>query len=354
MKKKNLRIGVVGLGIGTTHLRRYMIHPQAQVVAACDADTERLQNRADEFGIEGLYTSFDDMLAKADLDVCSICTPNFLHAAMTVKALKAGAHVLIEKPMAMNASEAREMIRCAEKCGKRLMVSFNQRFEKQHWALKAQIDSGALGEPYYGRTVWHRHRNVPRLGGWFTDKKQSGGGPLIDLGVHRLDLALWLMGHPEPDWVVGGAFHKLMKDIAREAGEKSTVEDMCVGMIHFKNGAILELEASWAGYRPESDYLSTRLYGTRGGLLAAYSTSEKQYTCELYSREPGGSYSKKLCHPAEDPFSPSYHFVDCIVKSKPHIAEGKEGLAVQLILDALYKSAESGEAVKIGGGATSG
>jgi predicted dehydrogenase len=243
-----IRVGVVGLGIGRHHIRGYQSHPAAEVVAIADLDEARLASIGAEYRVENRYTSTEEMLAEAKLDVVSVATPNSFHKPLTIAALEAGCHVLCEKPMAMNAGEGREMLAAAQKADKRLMIDFSYRFSEQSQALKAQVDSGVLGEIYFARTLWHRRRGLPRFGGWFGQKAMSGGGPLIDLGVHRLDLALWLMGYPKPVWVLGSAYNPIATALAKEQGVDYDVEDLAVALIKFDNGATLELEASWAAH----------------------------------------------------------------------------------------------------------
>ena len=201
---KKLRCGVIGVGMGKGHIKGYQSHPDAEVVAVADTDPVRLQAAADELQVPQRYTDARRMLRRENLDIVSIATPNKFHLPLALAAFDAGCHVLCEKPMALNAAEGRRMIAAAKKARRRLMINFSYRFTEQAAALKQQVDSGILGDVYFGRTVWHRRRGIPRFGGWFGIKKLSGGGPLIDLGVHRLDLALWLMGYPKPQWVMGG------------------------------------------------------------------------------------------------------------------------------------------------------
>lgn len=347
MKSKTLSVGIVGLGIGKHHLRGYLTHPGARVVALCDLNEDLLRQVADENRIEGRYTDFDKMLETEGLDVVSVCTPNVLHMPQTLKALAAGCHVLVEKPMAMNAEEGRKMVEAAEKAGKRLMINFSYRFNKDSYSLKAQVDRKILGDVYFARTVWHRRRGVPKLGGWFSTKAQSGGGPLIDLGVHRLDLALWLMGYPEPDWAVGGVYDTLMKQIVKKTKKHSSVEDMAVGMVHFKNGAMLEIEASWASNRSEAEYMRTRLYGTKGGMVHHNLNGTYEFTSEIIVEEPGGIFTKKICQPEIEVPTAMKYFLDCILSGKPHMAHGGEGLKVMKILDAIYRSGNTGKPVMI-------
>lgn len=347
MKKKQLKVGVIGLGIGRHHIQGYQQHPAARVVALCDTDKDRLAEIGKQFGVKKHYTDAAEMLAAEKLDVCSVCTPNCFHAPLTLAALKAGCHVLCEKPMAMNAVEGAEMVDLAAKKRKRLMINFSYRFNPHSFALKAQVDTGVLGNVYYGRTVWHRRRGLPKFGGWFSNKAMAGGGPLIDLGVHRLDLALWLMGYPDPDWAVGGAYDYLATRIAEEEKKHCSVEDMAVGMIHFKNGAMLEIEASWASNRREGEYMLTRLYGTEGGLVQHNMNETYEFTAELLTKEPGGLFTKQIKQCQVNVPNAMYHFIDSIVNDVPNIATGEEGLKVMKILDAIYKSAETGKPVEI-------
>lgn len=195
-----LRVGVIGLGIGRMHIEGWRQHPHVEVVAIADADSERLAQVGTQFEIARRYTNAQAMLDAGGLDVVSVCTPNKFHKDLTLAALAAGCHVLCEKPMAMSAAEGREMLAAAKAADKRLMINFSYRFSAASRGLKAQVDAGLFGDFYFGRSVWHRRRGMPGFGGWFGNKALAGGGPLIDLGVHRLDLALWLMGYPKPTW----------------------------------------------------------------------------------------------------------------------------------------------------------
>ena len=342
-----LRVGVIGLGMGKGHIRGYATHPQAEVVAIADLNEQVLATVGDEYGINGRYTSAEQMLAEANLDVVSIATPNKFHKAYTLAAFAAGCHVLCEKPMAMNAAEGREMLAAAEKAGKRLMINFSYRFSEPSFALKAQVDSGILGDIYFARTVWHRRRGIPRFGGWFGQKALSGGGPLIDLGVHRLDLALWLMGYPQPTWVMASAYNPIATRLAMEAGVAYDVEDMAVALIKFANGATVEVEASWATNIREAELMETRLLGTKAGLVQRNVNEGYQFEAELYVENAGYQFDMKV-HPPLKPVPNSMnHFVESIVTDTPHIATGEEGLLVMQLLDAIYESAATGAPVQI-------
>jgi predicted dehydrogenase len=287
------------------------------------------------------------MFEKANLDVVAIATPNKFHKPLTIAALEAGINVICEKPMAMNAEEGREMKAAAEKAKKRLMINFSYRFTEQSYAIKKEVESGILGDIYFARTQWLRRRGMPKFGGWFGQKELAGGGPLIDLGVHRLDLALWLMNYPKPTWVMGSSYNHIASELAKREGKKFDVEDIAVGLIKFENGATLEIEASWAGNVKEREFMSTQLLGTKGG-LKQYNTGEGYtFDAEFYLECNGSQYDMKVHPPVPEAHNSMYHFVDSIIKDTPHIATADEGIIVMELLDAIYASAASGEPIKI-------
>jgi predicted dehydrogenase len=342
-----LRVGVIGLGIGRHHIHGYQLHPGAEVVAIADPNEDRLSEIGDKYAICSRYDSAEPMLREEELDLVSVCTPNKFHKPLTVAAFKAGCHVLCEKPLAMTAAEGRAMIAAARKAGKRLMVNFSYRFSEQSQALKRQVESGRLGEIYFARTVWHRRRGMPGFGGWFGTKELSGGGPLIDLGVHRIDLALWLMDYPRPVWVLGSAYNPIATAIAESKGHQFDVEDLAVGLVKFENGATLEVEASWAAHIKERELMETRLFGTRGGLVQRNRNETYEFEAEVYFDDREDQYDMQLhgCQPLAR--GAMGHFVDAILEDRPHTATAEEGLIVQEILDAIYKSAARGNPVQL-------
>jgi len=346
-KTKKLNVGIIGLGIGQFHIDGYKTHPDAEVVAIADTNPERLATIGDKHGIAKRYASASEMLAGERLDVVSVCTPNKFHKEFTIEALRKGCHVLCEKPMAMHASEAREMLEEARKAGRRLMINFSYRFTDQSYALKKQVDTGILGDIYFGRTIWHRRRGMPGFGGWFGNKEMSGGGPLIDLGVHRLDLALWLMGYPKPTWVLGAAFDPIAREIADRERKLYDVEDLAAGCIKFENGAMLMVEASWAGNQLKNERMETTLLGTKGGLSQHNVGEGYQFEAEIYLEREGCQFDMKLHPPVPQVKTSMHHLIDSIVTKKPHIATGQEGLIVMEILDAIYESARTGAPVHI-------
>lgn len=344
---RRLRVGVVGLGIGRMHIDGWRRHPQVDVVAIADTDAQRLAQVGEQFGIAQRHASLEAMLDAQALDVVSICTPNKFHKDLTLKALAAGCHVLCEKPMAMSAAEGREMLEAARRAERRLMINFSFRFTAQSRALKAQVDAGVFGEFYFGRSVWHRRKGMPGFGGWFGTKALSGGGPLIDLGVHRLDLALWLMGYPKPAWVMGSTYDPIARQAAERAGKPFDVEDLAAAFIRFDNGASLVLEASWAGHIRERELMETRLLGTRAGLLQKNLDEGYTFDAQVFTEQHGSAFDMHL-HATDDAAPPAMHdYAEAILAGRPHPAPAEEGLRVMEILDAIYESARSGRPVEM-------
>ena len=342
-----LRVGVIGLGIGRMHIEGWRQHPGVEVVAIADADAQRLAQVGEAFDISRRYTDAQAMLDAGGLDVVSVCTPNKFHKNLTLAAFAAGCHVLCEKPMAMSAAEGREMLAAAKTANKRLMINFSYRFSAASRGLKAQVDAGLFGNFYFGRSVWHRRRGMPGFGGWFGTKALAGGGPLIDLGVHRLDLALWLMGYPKPTWVLGSSYDPIAREIADKAGKHYDVEDLACGLIKFENGATLVLEASWAANIQEAELMETRLLGTKAGLLQRNLNEGYTFEAHVYTEVNGAPVDMHLKTPAATAKSAMFDYAEAILTQQPHPAPGEEGLIVMEILDAIYASAASGAPMQL-------
>lgn len=356
---RKLRAGVIGLGMGCNHVSGYREHPEIELVAVADIDSVRLEERGrKQLSVMNCYSTAAEMLKKEKLDIVSVAVPNVSHKDLTIAALNAGANVLCEKPMAMNAKEAEEMLAVAKKKKRKLGINFSYRFAPQSKAMKELVDGGSLGDIYYAHSTWFRRRGIPGLGmgnfnspgaagRWFFDKKFSGGGPLIDLGVHRLDFALWMMGYPEPEWVLGSTYSQLGPDIAKKTGDKYTVEDLACAMIKFKNGATLNLEASWASNVKENEIMSTRLLGDKGGVFQ-YNLNEGYTFAIDYSYELNGiQYDAQPHNPIQNCRSSYYTFADAVVNGKPFLVAPEEGITVMRILDAIYVSAKKGAPVKM-------
>lgn len=344
---KKLRVGVIGVGMGSGHIEGYQQDGRAEVAAVCDVSGDRLRAAAERLEIpaDRRYTEAAEMFAKADLDAVSIAVPNKFHAPLTLAAFKAGCHVLCEKPMAMTVKEAEQMLAASKKAGKNLMINFSYRFLDMSQALKQQVSAGTIGDVYFGRTAWHRRRGIPGFGGWFTDKELAGGGPLIDLGVHRVDLALWLMDYPEPVAVSGSCYNVIAARLAKQAKKKYTVEDLACGMVKFANGATLLVEASWAVNNAQAEEMITTLYGTKGGLVQKNLDGTYKWTAEIYTEEGGNLYTKTLDKAMVSCPSAYSEFVSSILEKRAPSATGEEGLKVMKVLEGLYRSAETGKEV---------
>lgn len=347
---KKVRIGVIGTGgiANGAHLPGYSQIPDAcEIYALCDIDPAALKRTVEKYPVKHQFEDYRKMLELPELDAVSVCTPNYVHYQPTVDALKAGKHVLCEKPIAMNAKEAAEMVKAARKAGKILQVGYNSRFAPTNQLLKKFIDAGELGEIYYARAQAMRVRGIP---GWgvFIDKSKQGGGPLIDIGVHILDLTLWLMGHPKPTYASGVTYQKFGKrgDVVGFMGQwdykNFTVEDMAAGLIRFDNGATVVLESSFVA-NLKDEINNTTLLGTAGGASAYPLTITQERHKSVFSYEPQIPSKNINTHYAE-----MKAFVECVRDKKEPLVTGEHGLMVAQIMDAIYKSAEEGREVKVG------
>ena len=348
----NVRIAIIGTGnIAHAHLGGYQKLPNVEIVAACDPNPEKLRKFADEFGIPNRFTDLDEMLrADLQLDAADVCVWNCYHASCAIKALNSGLHVLCEKPMAYNAKEAEEMKAAAEKNGKLLMIGFVLRFSDDARIAMDFIDKGYLGDIYYAKAQYVRRHGNP--GGWFADKARSGGGPIIDLGVHVIDLTRYLMGNPRPVSVYAVASNRMgqrshLKTAPswrpEDAGDNDpcTVEDFATALIRYDNGAVTFLETSYD--LNGEDIAKRQLFGTKGGM--DLSNGVKIYT-ELNDYLADIEVKTSDFKESQDMFQAEMaHFVDCIANGTPCRASAEDGIAGMKILDAIYESARTGHEV---------
>ena len=271
---KKLKVGIIGCGFiaNGKHLPCLARMEDVEVVAFCDLIIEKAQVSAKQYGTPDALVCLDyhDVLARKDIDAIHVCTPNSSHAEITVAALKSGKHVMCEKPMAKTAAEAKSMLEASRQTGKLLTIGYQNRFREDSLFMKSVCESGDLGEIYFAKAFATRRRGVPTWG-VFMDKEKQGGGPLIDLATHALDLTLWMMQNYEPDTVLGSTFDKIAR-IGSPANimgpwdpAKYEVEDSAFGLVKFKNGATVMVEASWALNMIVSNEAMTLLCGTKGG-----------------------------------------------------------------------------------------
>jgi predicted dehydrogenase len=357
--EKKLKIGVVGCGGIATwgHMPAYEKMDNVEIVAFCDIIKERAEKLRNDFRFKNarVYDDFNSFIEDPDIEAVDVCTPNYLHSVFAVEALNRGKYVFCEKPDAVNPVEAQKMADAAEKSGKTLMVMRNNRYTEGAAWLKNYIDAGKAGEIYCGRCGWVRRRGIPGKGGWFTTKEQSGGGPMIDLGVHMIDLAIYLMGGPRPVAVTGCTYNKFANDSAKSDSAHSAfgdtkddgifdVEDLAMGFIRFDNGACLQIEFSWAS-NIEEERNFVELRGTKAGF-----TWEKHGSIVRVYTEEGGALTNI------DPLLTGgwgghegnlRHFVDVVLNgAKPNFVPA-QGVDMIKILNAFYESAEAGHEVAI-------
>jgi len=332
-KKDFVSFGVIGLGMGRGHLEGYLRAPNAKLIGIADINEKRLDECKQRYGVENAFTDYNDLLSLKELDAVSIAVPNYLHKPIAIDALESGKHVLVEKPMALNALEGQEMLDAAKKRGLKLMLHFNNRYRGDIQTLKKYVDSGDFGEIYFAKTGWIRRRGVPGAGSWFSNKALSGGGPLIDLGVHVIDMTMYMMGCPKPVSVSGHTVQGFP-----EYAKLGTfdVEDFASAYIRFENGATMAVEVSWAMNCPAERQYS-EIHGTKAGasLSPLVIWTEKQGL--LTDIEPKNVKG----------LSQFEHFASCVLENKTPISSGEDGLMMMKILDAIYASAEAGHEVAI-------
>jgi predicted dehydrogenase len=354
---KPLRVGLIGAGsiMRQAHMPGWAALRDAgrvELVAACDVNRASADSLAKEHQIPHVFEAFGELFRRAELDLVDIATPNLFHAPAALAAFKAGCHVYCEKPLAPTPAEVARLIAARDKAGKKLMTGQNMRFEGKHQALKRYADAGVLGEVYYAHVSALRRRGAPGWGAFLT-KSVSGGGPLIDIGVHILDLTLWMIGFPRPVAVSGVAPTKLAHRsglVNRPGwGEWRTarpqvfdVEDFAAGFVRFANGAVLFLESSFLLNIMEEEIWKSTVCGTGGGMdITAGKVMTQEHgiirLSELQNYEEPKSHAAAITA-----------FVDSIQKRTPDPVPAEETMYVMSILDGIYRSyAKGGAEVKI-------
>ncbi|MEE6132895.1 Gfo/Idh/MocA family oxidoreductase [Bacillus sp. 1780r2a1] len=342
MKNEKLRYGLIGAGSNAIkkHLSNYLLIPNVELIAVCDVNIEQAKAVAEQYGADSFYQNYEEMIKLEKLDFVSVCTPNSLHADIAVYALEHGVHVHCEKPLAINGAEAQRIVHAKNRAKKKVMVGLNNRFTNEAVYLKKFIDAGHLGEIYKARAGWIRRSGIPGRGTWFTNKQVAGGGVMIDLGVHYLDLALFLMGMPNPSYVSGAIHHHFNQTTTRnrngyQGNPKGifNVEDSASGFIGLERGATIHFDFSWAS-NIEEDQTFIELAGSKGGAtiingeLKIY--SEVLDTCvDILPKLPT---SHKLMNEFE-------HFISAIKKQGDLMAPAEHGAYMMNIVDHFYESA---------------
>lgn len=344
---KELRVGIIGTGgIARSQARNLVAIDGVSVVAGADVREDALKEFAETFGCEHTFTDYTELVKLEDLDAVSVCTPNYLHAEPTIAALKAGKHVMVEKPMAMNAVEAQAMVDAAEEAGVTLTIGFQIRLGPQAQTLKRYCEDGCLGDILYARVQAMRRRGIPSWG-VFGRKELQGGGPLIDIGVHYIETAHYLMGEPKPVSATAGMWTYMgdKKPVATGKWgpwdyETYTVEDLATGMIRFENGAVMSIESSFAAHI-ENDLSDVTLMGSKGGARMSNGALFTDLAGRMMNVTPQymgdwNTMERKI-----------NNWVAVLRGEMENICPAESGLVVQKILDGLYRSAETGGEVPI-------
>jgi predicted dehydrogenase len=348
-----IRIGLIGTGnIGNAHLNGFSkLKDECELVAVTDVYQPLAEQRAQQFGIPVVYTSAEDLIRSEDVDAVIIAVPNQAHAPLTIMALEHGKHVLVEKPMGLNAAAAKEIVRAQQRTGKIVMVAHQMRWESLALQVKKHIECGELGRMYTAKAGWNRRKGIPGWGTWFTQHEQSGGGPLIDIGVHMLDLAFFLMGEPKPVSVYGSTYSEFGP---RKKGIGSwgkpdwngtyNVEDMATAIIKMEDGSSLTLEVSWAVHMDTDSSPFLHLMGSEGGAVIRGKSGK------LLTERFDQTVDIPLVIPEDDEgprIRISRHFLECIREGKTPWTPAETGLRSNLIIDAIYESSRSGGEVKL-------
>ena len=356
--EKKLRVAIIGCGgiANGKHMPALKTIPEAEMVAFCDLIEERAENAKKAYGTEDakVYTDYKELLKDSTIDVVHVCTPNRSHSFISIDALHAGKHVLCEKPMAKTFAEAQAMVKAAKETGKILSIGYQNRYRADSQYMKQTCEAGELGEIYYAKAHAVRRRAVPTWG-VFLNEEEQGGGPLIDIGTHALDLTLWMMNNYKPKMVVGKAFKKLNQD--KNTGnpwgdwdpKEFTVEDSAFGFVIMENGAVINLESSWALNILDVREAQTTLCGTLGGAdmadgLRINGVHHGRQFVTRPSLEAGGvAFFSGASGKAED--IEQRVFYDAILKGTPLCVEPEQACVVTQILEATYTSSKTGKPV---------
>ena len=354
-----LKVGIIGCGgiAEKKHMPALAAIKDVSMTAFCDISRERAEDMSKKFGRHNAvtYVDYKEMLEKEKLDVVHICSANSTHSEFAVAAMESGCHVMCEKPMARNYAEAKAMFDAHKRTGKKLTIGCQNRFRPDSLYLKKACDRGDLGEIYFAKAHAVRRRGVPTWGS-FLNKELQGGGPLIDIGIHSLDLTLWMMNNYNVKSVSGSVFSKLkdQKDTGNTFGdwapEKFTVEDSAFGFIKMENGAAIILECSWAINLLDGIEAKTTLAGTKAGAdmrdgLRINSCDFGKLNILKPSLETGSVpfYEGETQDPS---MLEMRSWIDCVINDTDPVVLPEQVLVVSRILDAIYESSETGKTVE--------
>jgi predicted dehydrogenase len=361
---EQLRVGIIGCGAGVFHLQGYQEEPRAKVVALAGLDTDRCQSLAKKFDVPRIYRDYRELLEQDDIDAVSVAVPNNLHAPVAIAAFEAGKHVLIEKPLARHTEEAERMVAAAREHDRILAIAFQRRTRHDVQLVRQQIESGEFGRIYYAKAFWMRRQGIPGWGSWFTSKEAAGGGPLIDLGVHVLDMAMYVMGNPKVVAVSANTYAEIgpqgkgnwpgrQQRFVPDGHTGYEVEDLATAFIRLEGGATLLLETSWASFTEMKDDFGIQVYGSNGGARIFSENYALTETLDVYSGFGDTTMdSKPRLVGREGQAQVINGFVDGILEGKPVSPDGAEGLDRVRLIDAIYTSARLGREIVLEDSAT--
>jgi predicted dehydrogenase len=352
-----MKVGVVGVGwAGQQHIKAYAALEGVSLVGIAGLEEETRSSLAAEFGVPHSVARWEDLLEVEGLEAISVAVPTFLHAPIATAALERGIHVLSEKPIALNGSQADAMVAAARSAGRVLDVAFNHRRRGDVQKLRELIEAGRLGRPYYTKAWWLRRTGIPTLGSWFTQSSLAGGGPLVDIGVHVLDYALFLLGNPAVKSVSASTYDLLgtngfggSKQSSKTGeGHAFDVEDLATVFMRLDDGGTLLLEASWAMHRADGDQFGATLYGTEAGAewyvddyvpvgsLKLFGDVEGRATVESFRADIGGGHSEVVAG-----------FVAKIRSGDWSSHDGSAAAALARVVDAAYRSAREAREITL-------
>jgi predicted dehydrogenase len=356
---KTLRAALIGAGAIAVngHIPAYQQAEGVEIAAICDVNSDRVAKVAAEIGIPGAFTDYKDMLATVKPDLVSVCSPNALHCAMACDALEAGAHVICEKPMCLTYADAERMLATAKAAGRTLTIGHHMRYQPATVKAHEMIQQGALGQVYYVKASYLRRSGIPGYGSWFTNRDLAGGGAMMDIGCHMLDLSLWLMGHPKPVSVSASTYAKfgpLAKGLGSwgadhfGAGSRFDVDDLTTAFVRFADGSTLTIEASWATHGSQGQNL--QIFGTEGGLELNANLFGAETPLHYFGDGPSGLCDEEV--PLGEVSSRGHRalipdWVEAIRAGKPPIIQPEHGALVVQIIEAAYKSAVVGAEIAL-------
>ncbi len=352
MSDSPIRFGFIGAGaISHWSASKLTEHPSGQLAAVQDLHPARCVELCSAFPGARAVSDAEEIFKDPEIDAVYIAVPNKFHVPLTIRALEAGKHVLLEKPFAMSAAEAELAVEAARRTERVLTLGMNQRYLAKSQRFRTLAKAGAFGEIYHAKAYWQRRAGIPKLGTWFGSKDLAGGGCLYDIGVHVLDLCLYVMDNFEPVSAFGSTYGKFgHRGLGEGSWGKSDnlgmpfeVEDFAAGQVRMKNGATISLDVTWARHSEIKDLVEVELFGTEAGgqvyadkIFRYDDTFRNYYTLE--------SPNAIMEHPHGDRF---HNFINHLQGKEALCVTMEQALAVQRILDALAESSRTGDSVSL-------